>query len=377
MFIINEREGKLTNFLAPSMMVAVGAILLNFIQNIIFTVLLIFNFTLEMDILIFSLLITFLSQFAGILIIYFLVIPLMKIKEVKKQSFTSRNLFRTVLLICSTFTVNIINNYVFITIFDLFNLVPQSGYTGILLNASHLSNPLNVIIYYLPLTIGTPIFEELLYRRTIIPMLEKRGMAPFTAILTSSIVFAIAHFPNDLINGNLYGGIMHCLGVFYISISLGIVYIITRNILFPIIIHSFINFLSFSGPLINTLENEILLLSYNMLIISIAIMGIGILIYCVWQYFKRRSTDWVIILKKRSSQNIMLGLIVFLIIGSISAFIPIMIEVFSMNELIQSNNFPQYLTSLLASYATVVILFFWLGTRAKFAPSKKIEREVM
>ncbi len=377
MFIINEREGKLTNFLAPSMMVAVGAILLNFIQNIIFTVLLIFNFTLEMDILIFSLLITFLSQFAGILIIYFLVIPLMKIKEVKKQSFTSRNLFRTVLLICSTFTVNIINNYVFITIFDLFNLVPQSGYTGILLNASHLSNPLNVIIYYLPLTIGAPIFEELLYRRTIIPMLEKRGMAPFTAILTSSIVFAIAHFPNDLINGNLYGGIMHCLGVFYISISLGIVYIITRNILFPIIIHSFINFLSFSGPLINTLENEILLLSYNMLIISIAIMGIGILIYCVWQYFKRRSTDWVIILKKRSSQNIMLGLIVFLIIGSISAFIPIMIEVFSMNELIQSNNFPQYLTSLLASYATVVILFFWLGTRAKFAPSKKIEREVM
>ena len=106
-------------------------------------------------------------------------------------------------------------------------------------------------------------------------------------------------------------------------------------------------------------------------------MGIGILIYCVWRYFKRSSTDWVIILKKKSSQNIMPGLIVFLIIGSISAFIPIMIEVFSMNELIQSNNFSQYLTSLLVSYATLVILFFWLGTNARFAPSKKIEREVM
>ena len=377
MFIINEREGKVTNFLAPSMVVAVGAILLNFIQNLIFTVLLICNFTIEMDILIFSLLITFLSQFAGILMIYFLVIPLMKIKEVKNQSFTSRNMFRTLLLLCSAFAANIISNYIFTIIFDLFNIIPQSGYSGVLLNASHLNNPLNVIIYYLPFTIGAPIFEELLYRRTIIPMLEKRGMAPFTAILTSSIVFAIAHFPNDLINGNLYGGITHCLGVFYISIVLGISYTITRNILFPIIIHSFVNFISFSGPLINTLENEILLLSYNIVVINIAIMGIGIIFYSIWRYFKRSSTDWVILLRKKSSQNIKPGLIVFLIIGIASAFLPIMIEVFSMNELIQSNNFSQYLTSLLASYATMVILFIWLGSKARFAPSKKIEREVM
>lgn len=375
MFIINEKEGKLTNFLAPLMVVALGAITLNFIQNIITSFLIIIDFSLGMDILIFSLLITFLSQFVGILIVYFLVIPLMKIKDVEKQSFTSRNLIRTLLLICSTFAVNIASNYFFTIIFDLFNILPQSGYSGVLLNASHLNNPLNVIIYYLPFVIGAPIFEELLYRRTIIPMLEKRGMSPFTSVLTSSIVFAIAHLPNDLVNGNLYGGIMHCFGVFYISISLGLIYIFTRNILFPIIIHSFVNFISFSGPLIITLENETLLFIYNIVVISIVIMGIGILIYCIWRYFKRRSTDWVIILKKRSSHNIMPGLIVFLIIGSMSAFIPIIIEVLSLNELIQSNNFSQYLTSLLVSYATVFVLFLWLGSRARFTPNKIIERE--
>jgi len=355
------------------MVVAVGAILLGFLQNLIITILGISNFALEVDTLIFSLLITFFSQVAGSLIIYFLVIPLMKIKEVEKQSFSSRNLVRTVFLLCSTFAVSILSNYVFIFFFDLFSLVPQSGYSGILLDVNHLNNPLNVIIYYLPFTLGAPVFEELLYRRTIVPMLEKRGMAPFTAILTSSVVFSIAHFPNDLINGNLYGGIMHCMAVFYISISLGIVYTLTRNILFPIILHSFINFISFSGPLINILQNEILLLSYNVVVISIAIIGIGILIYNVWRYFERGSTDWVVLLKTRSSQKIIQGLIVFLIIGIVSPFIPIMIEVLSMNEFLRSNNYSQYLTSLLASYAVVVILFLLLGSRARFAPSKKMK----
>ncbi|NVM44538.1 MAG: hypothetical protein HWN79_06455 [Candidatus Lokiarchaeota archaeon] len=38
MFIINEKTSKLTNFLAPSMVVAVGAILLSFLQNLIITI---------------------------------------------------------------------------------------------------------------------------------------------------------------------------------------------------------------------------------------------------------------------------------------------------------------------------------------------------
>lgn len=376
MFIINEKTSKLTNFIAPSMVVAVGAILLGFLQNLIITILVISNFALEVDILILSLLLTFLSQVAGSLIIYFLVIPIMKINEVQKQSFTSRNLVRTVLLLCSTFTVSILSNYIFNFFFDIFNLVPQSGYSGILLNESHLGNPLNVVIYFLPFVLGAPVFEELLYRRTIIPMLEKRGMAPFTAVLTSSIVFSIAHFPNDLINGNVYGGISHCIVVFYISISLGIVYTLTRNILFPMILHSFVNFISFSGPLVNILQNQFLFWGYSIVAISITVIGIGLFIYSGWRYFKRSSTDWVKLLKTRSSQKMTRGLIVFLLIGIISPFIPIMIEMLSLNEFLRSNNYSQYLTSLLASYTIVVILFFLLGSRARFTPDKKTEREV-
>ena len=376
MLIIYERIGKVTNFLAPAMVVAIGVMLLNLFKNLFVTFLIFINFVSTIDILILSLFISFLSQVVGVIIVYFLVIPLMKAKVIQKKPFTSRNLGRTVLVICFTFTLNIMSNYIFNFIFDFINLTPQSGYTNIFLNLSHLTNPLNIIIYYLPLTLGAPVFEEFLYRRTLIPMLEKRGMAPLTAILTSSIVFSIGHFPNDLINGNIFGGIMHCAAVFFISISLGIVYVLTRNIIFPIILHSFINFVSFSGPLLIVLGNELLLYSYNFAVLTIAVMGIGVLLYCFWRYFKRSSTDWVIILKERSIQKIIPGVIVFLMICTLSAFIPSIIDMLSVMELMRSNNYPQYLTSLLTSYIVAVFLFFWLGTRFRFTPIKKLESEV-
>jgi len=219
------------------------------------------------------------------------------------------------------------------------------------------------------------VFEELLFRRTIIPMLEKRGMAPFTAIFTSSIIFAVAHLPNDIVNGNIYGGIMHSIGVFYISISLGISYTITRNILFPIIIHSFINFISFSSPLVNTIGNDVMLFIYTIFVICTVIIGVGILLYSIWRYFKRRTTDWVIILRNKSSLNTKPGIYGFIIIGIISAFIPITIELYSTNILVQSGKIVLYFTILLISYSLCVILFFWLGKQARFEYIKEIKRE--
>ncbi len=374
MFIINERKGKFSNFLRPSIVVVIGAILLSFLQTILLTLSFSLNFTLGGDLVILSLLFLFISQVGGFLITYFILIPLMEIKGVKRNHLTLYNLKRTILFLCVLFAITIINNYIFVTIFTIFDLIPQSGYSGILLNATQLRNPLNIIIYYLPLTVGAPFFEELLYRRTLIPMLEKRGMASFTAVIASSIVFAFAHFPNDLINGNLYGGIIHCVGVFYISIVVGLIYVLTRNILFPIIIHSIVNFISFTGPIVITLENNILLRSYNITVFCIAGIGIGVLFYGIWRYFKRTKTDWVILLKTRSSNSIGKGLIGFISIGIASAFIPIIIEILSINLLILSADISLYSSVLLASYAIVNILFFLVGTRIRYEPNINIEK---
>ena len=139
----------------------------------------------------------------------YLVIPLFKARDIEYHPLNLLNSVRTIFLICVTFTIVFTFNFILVHIFRVFDVIPQSGYNDVLLNSEHLSNPINILMFYLPLTIGAPVYEELVYRRLLIPLLEKRGMTPLIAMLSSSLLFAIAHLPGDLVNGNLPGGIMH------------------------------------------------------------------------------------------------------------------------------------------------------------------------
>ena len=246
MVIIREKKGKLLNFFTASMVVGVGGLLLSFLTILISFIIVLTNFYLSFDYIVLSLLILFLSQFIGIFIVYYVFIPLFKAKNSEFHPITILNSVKTILLISGTFTLIVSINFILFYIFRVFKLSPQSGYTNILLNPEHLTNPLNILIYYLPLTIGAPVYEELVYRRLLVPLLEQRGMNPLTAILSSSLLFALAHLPDDLISGNLTGTIMHISAVFLIGVSLGLIYVLTRNVFFSIIIHGIINFISSS-----------------------------------------------------------------------------------------------------------------------------------
>ena len=373
MFIIKESPGKFTNFFVPSMLVILSPVLPYFIQNLINTILLTSNIVLNVDILIQSLLVMFISQLVGILVIYVIIMPLMRIKDVTKSALTIKKSGNTILLFCLTVSILIISNFIITSIFNVFNLIPQSGYSGILLNSTQANNPLNVIIYYLPFIIGAPIFEEFLYRRTLIPLLEKRGMTSFTAIIIISIIFAVAHLPNDIINGNIYGGIIHVVGVFYISISLGISYILTRNILFPIIIHSLINLISFSGPLFQVMDNLVLNLIYNITIVIIFAVGIFFLIYCIWNLIRRTPKKWIKSIRNRKIRSVKLGTLIFLLIGISSAFLPVIIEIISVIAFNLSNNIYSYISLLLISQFLVISITLWLSKHAKIEDEIKLE----
>ena len=216
MVIIKEKNGKFLNFFTASMVVGVGGLLLGFLSILISFIIVLTEFYLLFDYTVISLLILFLSQFIGIFIVYYVFIPLFKAKNSEFRSITIFNSVRTILLICGIFTIIVSINFILFYIFRVFNLNPQSGYTNILLSPEHLTNPLNILIYYLPLIIGAPVYEELVYRRLLIPLLEKRGMSPLAAILSSSLLFALVHLPGDLISGNLSGTIMHISAVFLI-----------------------------------------------------------------------------------------------------------------------------------------------------------------
>lgn len=364
MISIIEREGKILNFFTPLMVLIVGSFLLSVFGNSISLIIYFIDPLLQWDYAIVNLLILIISQILGILIVYFLIIPLYKAKDVEYHSPNLRNSIRTILLICGTFTAVFASNYVFISLCRVFNILPQGGYNDILLRPEHLANPLNILIYYLPLAIGAPIYEELVYRRLLIPLLEERGMSPFIAVFSSSLLFAIAHLPSDLINGNLSGGIIHIWDVFIIGMSVGVIYVLSRNILYPIIIHGVLNFISFSGPLIIILGNELMILSYNIFIWIIIIIGVGALFIVVWQLLRKRKVEWVIILKEKAQPNIKKGILGFLILGIISVFFPILLQLVFIN--VALNNVLLYFIALICSNALVIVLFLWLGNKANY-----------
>ena len=91
----------------------------------------------------------------------------------------------------------------------------------------------------------------------------------------SGFVFALSHTINDLVNGNIAYTITHFWNVFLIGTICGIAYILTRNVIYPILIHSVVNLLSFGGNFVIIMENDILLVNYRILFNVITIISIG------------------------------------------------------------------------------------------------------
>ena len=372
MVIIKEKNGKFLNFFTASMVVGVGGLLLGFLSILISFIIVLTEFYLLFDYTVISLLILFLSQFIGIFIVYYVFIPLFKAKNSEFRSITIFNSVRTILLICGIFTIIVSINFILFYIFRVFNLNPQSGYTNILLSPEHLTNPLNILIYYLPLIIGAPVYEELVYRRLLIPLLEKRGMSPLAAILSSSLLFALVHLPGDLISGNLSGTIMHISAVFLIGVSLGLIYILTRNVFYSIIIHGILNFISFSGPIVTVIAISTLTLTYDIIYWSIYIVGFGVLFYGLWQFFRKRDAEWVVLVREKNTMSILYGFSGFIVIATVSGFIPLLIQFTVVNLELAVYNVSLYFIVLIISYGVAVILFSWLGTRSRYESNNNL-----
>lgn len=386
MLVIRERNGKFLNFFSPSLVVLVGGMLLSFLNLLVSFIISFIGPFSQWDSIIVNLLILLMSQVFGIFFVYLLFIPLFKARNIERHHLNFLNSIRTVVLTCVTFTLIFISNFILVNIFKVFNAIPKSGYKIILLNSSHLNNPLNIMLFYLPLTIGAPIYEELLYRRLLIPLLEKRGMSSLIAVITSSFIFAIAHLPSDLVNGNVPGGIIHVWSVFLIGVSLGLIYVLTRNIFYPIIIHGVLNFISFASPIILLLENDSLIIGYNIIVFIIFFVGLGAFLFILWQYLKRRDAEWVVLIRKKPFSHIKLGILSFLIIGVISAFLPLGIHFLLLNLAVY--DVLLYFMVSIGSFGILIVVFSWLGTITTYNTNKnqqfkqkiksiKIKKEVL
>ena len=285
------------------------------------------------DIMIKRLFVLVIGQIICTAIFIIIIIPFLKVKDVEFNSINYSNFSTFIIVYCLywaimipiTLGLSIITNHLGLE-FSIFNTLH--------LSKDHRGNIFFLGIWLIAGTLGVAIFFEYLYRRTLIPLLEKRGMSPFSAVLTSSCAFALVNIPfnlgfqitflresnllnvylsrYDLLN-SLFYSLNLFITAFLLGMACGIVYILTRNILFSIMIHCFGLLPYYLMVLFN--NNIILISLFCLLIIVMNISGVFIALYTLYSFLSTSSrANWITILQKKSLVDINRGLIGFFII---------------------------------------------------------------
>ena len=114
---IEEKNGHFLNFFKPALALVFAGALLG-LMSIVVVSTFIFSGTMSLlDDVTANLLILFLSQVGGMIIVYFFLIPFFKIKEVERYPLTKFNFLRTILLTCFAWSVSFISNLILVSIF--------------------------------------------------------------------------------------------------------------------------------------------------------------------------------------------------------------------------------------------------------------------
>jgi len=214
-----------------------------------------FSYT-EADIPILNLILNIGAQL-GVVASFLILYQLRKIEPDEKTSPVGIHLFTTYAL----YALNIAFAFFIIVTIDSFlsdtlGLSTASPYEGIEPTLTLLENPLFVLLFLAVLIVGASISEELVFRRSLIPMLERRGLGQAWVLIISSIVFSLRHTPADYLSGSLGFAIIHFFGTMSGGLLLGYLYLRTRNILWPILLHALTNGVAAVAQISITVYNE-------------------------------------------------------------------------------------------------------------------------
>ena len=151
----------------------------------------------------------------------------------------------------------------------------------------------NQILLSIALFIGVSFFEEIIFRGYMLKNLLE-SFNPFVALLISSLFFSLIHASNPNVTS------LGLCNIFLAGIFLGVSYVFTKNLWFPIALHFSWNFFqAMFGFKVSGLDSysiiEFMIPYDNMInggefgfessILSIIVLFIGTII--IWNYFKK------------------------------------------------------------------------------------------
>lgn len=326
---------------------------------------------LSPDDIIQNLQLNFFGQIIGTIVVLFFLIPFFKVKDVETKPISPINVAKVVGVACLALTVAIFLAFILFVIFTTLGMPIEHSYGDIILGLEQLANPWNIVLFFATASLGAAIFEELIFRRMLISTLEIRGMAPTAAVIASSLAFAMIHVPNDLLFGSPSYVISHFITSFVLGLFLGFVYVTTRNVIYPMIIHGFINFIGFTESILLSLNNLALLLFYAGILLIIWLIGIVVGGLALFYYLREPQPTWVKTLQTKSRINILPGLIGFLIIGFMLVLLPIAIDLIV--TLLFFPILPLIYIGLFLAYILLFALILWLVRNIKYEPSSPDE----
>ncbi|MFW9991360.1 MAG: type II CAAX prenyl endopeptidase Rce1 family protein [Candidatus Odinarchaeota archaeon] len=313
--LVQEKGGSFLNFFTPAIVAALYVPIQLLIQFFVTIVLSLVQLT--SDPVINTLLIIFVSQMIGAAMIYFAIIPLFKVRNVDFGAISKASSFKTLAIYCLLWLFLVPSYVGYFLLSNILEMETTSSYNSLLLTADQAGILFNLVVFLAALTIGPALFEEYLFRRTLIPLLEERGMSPVAAVLASSLAFALVHVPNDLINGSVIYAAEHFWSVIVLGMACGIAYVVTRNVIFSVLIHCFGNMTSLVANLLLVMENGTLLTALGLLTLTLIITGLAVAVHALWKLFRPPTrSGWLLTLKEKSSVRIRSGLIGFLVVFS-------------------------------------------------------------
>ncbi len=257
--------------------------------------------------------------------------------EAEEKSMPSGQWFIVILvyslLIAFTFFMS-----TFILILEEWGFTFESPYEAFEPTLELLGIPIYYLMFFGMYAVGAAVSEELVMRRTFIPFLERRGLGTVWTLLFSSLLFSLIHVPADILSGSVGFTIIHFFSTFAAGLALGFLYMRTRNIIWPIILHGLNNGVVALAQIGLVRWDELgdftIFSLYVLWMLSMVVIGVGTAVAIVIQFFRYRKSlyppAWLRILTDfniRSSRllpisGIVLGFIFF------EAGIPIIFDIF-------------------------------------------------
>ncbi len=366
---IVEIENSYLNFFTPAVIIAAGFFLFDLILwPLRILQWLTYELEIPLDYDLYSLLIPNISAFLICLIVYFVFIPRLNVLDAD-----SRQVNRTGFVVVSGLFL--------CAIFFRILLMVSYGYLGVRINfyefefpfyiSSYyqLSNPVLLSLFFLYRLIALPLFLELIYRRTVIPLMEDRGLSPFHAVILSSVGFIFVFLPDFIRIPNLLGNIFWIWSTFLFGLATGTIYILTRNVIFSILYNALYHAYRLVGEFGYFFQDQLLILILTIINVLVVIGGAILIIYIIVTILNTHTDlNWVSIIKQRSVPNITLGTIGFFIIALV--LIGIQVIVTTLINTFALRVYPDFLILYSIFYLIIFSIPFLLTITSEYSQSK-------